>query len=206
MKRTLIAFLLVPLLLFSGCGLLSGGEDEAPVTIAPAPSADEMQAVLQPLVERNFVLYAQVFVADTLQYDENRPVDGVVDAYAVNSNLFSSYAQLDAYVRSTYEALSADELLLNVMDGQQYPLYFEQDGQLCINTAAAFSPVQLQYNTTVFSIRVQTTTTLSCAFTVTVQALADGREMKIPMTAINTDGVWLLEGMFYEAEEHQVTQ
>jgi len=160
----------------------------------------ELLPILQKLVEQNIVCVSRLFYSGILHEDGDEPVDGIENAYYVNSAQFPDYAALESYVNAAYISYVAGELLLRIPEGQERPRYFEHEGRLCVNTGfPAEAPDGLDW--TQPQITIADGSILSCDFTVTVKQAEGEQTQSIPMRAVLEDGQWRLDSVYLYEEE-----
>ena len=210
MKTRIFAMLLCLALCLAGFSACDTVPQEKPsettdavTTTSPMQVTQAQQAmlpVLQKLVEQNTRCVTQIFYSGTLFQTGLTPVSGIDGAYYVESSQFPDYAALEKYVSETYISYVAGELLLRIQEGQERPHYFEHEGKLCINTnvrrldADGLDWSQLQ-------IAIESSSALSCDFTVTVQEKEGEQTQTIAMRAVLEDENWRLDSVYLYEEE-----
>lgn len=177
-------------------------ETDAPVqtedTETAAPVSTVSEEELRALMEENLYCMRYVFTLGTLPYGES-PIQGE-NIYKVEDERFATFADLEEYVRSVYCKETADMYLYNYpYEGE--PLYFDVDGQLCIDINRAGAK-GYYVDWTDFGLDITSADDSVCEFTVTglAEKPADEptfTEYTVNAKAVCEDGRWVLEKMIY---------
>lgn len=124
---TSIAVSLVFIMMFSACTTKS---DTSIQSATPAPAAtdsaannEELHKVVGVLLQQNYRIFFDMFRYHQLTLDVPENNDGNDMIFPVKDSTFTTYEQLESYVRSTYVKSFADSLL-----GEG--LYLNRDGKL----------------------------------------------------------------------------
>lgn len=127
MKKCLSLFMCILFVLsFTACG-----EEE----VTPdAYIGEGLLTQLTLLVKNNQRLYADVFVASTLNADKSKPVEkNGIKWLPVTDSSFSSYTDIENTVKAVFTADCAEKIL------SEYDFYADIEGKLCIKSDAAKS-------------------------------------------------------------------
>lgn len=177
-------------------------ETDAPVrtedTETAAPVSTVSEEELRALMEENLYCMRNIFTLGTLPYGES-PIQGE-NIYKVEDERFATFADLEEYVRGVYCKETADMYLYNYpYEGE--PLYFDVDGQLCIDINRAGTK-GYYVDWTDFGLDITSADESVCEFTVTglAEEPADEptfTEYTVNAKAVCEDGKWVLEKMIY---------
>ncbi len=204
-KLWMIYPLLLAVIFLSACGSLQNKPDlttATPTVSSPMEntlSAESMVALIHPLVERNMECVEHIFYYGTLSANTQEQLAGM-DAYAVQSEDFPSYTALLQFLQQTYVSPVVDDLMNMRTGDSQYPLYFEHENTLYINTAMR-PQLDSELDWTDYTIAIQSTSALSCDFTVGLRNKQTDTELSISMNAVFEDGTWLLSSVYTGEEE-----
>jgi|GEM_PF-6183060 len=203
MKKLLLCIAVLLILLLPGCSLLQ--RDNGSPLIDPSATSPmqntrsdgEMEALLKPLVERNLVCVEQLFYAAGLQPDYDRPVAGAGNACEVDSAEFPDYEALQDFLESTYISSVVEDLLASKPADEDYPLYFESGGKLCVNERLIMNETQ-RFNWENYHIQIADSSAQVCRFEVALSKLEDGRlvPVAIKMNAVKEADAWRLDGLY----------
>ena len=218
MKRTVsIILVLIMLLALFACGNEKAAEQTAtagkaetetaptltePATEEPAESTESAEepavteAELTDLFDRNLVCTLNVFDLNQLQYEE-AGADGL---HKVTDPRFADFAELEAFVRSTYTAATAEEILF----GESVPghtLYVNKDGAIYIDERA-IGGKGYYVDWSRYTVSIDSCTEDRCEFTVTASITEPGENTSPEpyvktATAVFEDGAWLLTERVY---------
>lgn len=173
-------------------------EDTETETETAAPVSTVSEEELRALMEENLYCMRNIFTLGTLPYGES-PVQGE-NIYKVEDQRFAAFADLEEYVRGVYCKETADMYLYNYpYEGE--PLYFDVDGQLCIDINRAGAK-GYYVDWTDFGLDIISADDSVCEFTVTglAEEPADEptfTEYTVNAKAVCEDGRWVLEKMIY---------
>lgn len=167
------------------------------VTETEASVSSVSEEELRTLMEQNLDCMRYIFSLGTLAYSGD-PVQG--DSVYKVDDRFSTFAELEEYVRGVYCREEADRLLYNYpYEGE--PLYFDVDGALCIDANRAGAK-GYYVDWTDFGLTINSADDTMCEFTVTglMEEPAEEPvyvEYKADARAVCEDGKWVLEKMIY---------
>lgn len=167
-------------------------------TESAAPVSSVSEDELRALMEENLFCMRYVFTLGTLPHGDD-PVQGE-SVYKVEDERFQTFADLEEYVRSVYCTETADMYLYNYpYEGE--PLYFDVDGQLCLDINRAGSK-GYYVDWTDFGLTITSANDTVCEFTVTGLAEEPAAEPTYTEYTVNAravceDGKWVLEKMIY---------
>lgn len=211
MRKRISILSILLLFLLAGCSQLSQEEETTLPEGIQSPlqneqSEDEMQVILQQLVNNNSFV-RQIFMVSSLSMDEKAPVAGTENSFYVNDSRFTTYAALTQFLNDTYVDITASELLHMHPANADKPLYFDQDGRLCVNkNLVQNGPAETGWSG--YTIKLERSTAASCHFQVllpnyqTVTAATGETQAKqtayIAMTAVRDSGdsKWKLERVY----------
>lgn len=161
---------------------------------APVSSVSEDE--LRTLMEENLFCMRHVFTLGTLPHGDV-PIQGE-SVYKVEDDRFQTFTDLEEYVRSVYCTETADMYLYNYpYEGE--PLYFDADGQLCIDIYRS-GEKGYYVDWTDFGLAIIYADDTVCEFTVTGLAEEPAAEPTYTEYTVNAkavceNGRWVLEKM-----------
>ncbi len=162
------------------------------ITSSGNPSDVLKEAV--PLVEANFdaVSYykiAQLPPKTEAEFSYENYPEGTVPC---DNSVFSSYSELESFIRNTYTPMAAEMILSSDVNGS--PRYFDHNGELCKTPA----PTDTSYNKdfSSYTVGVRNVTSKSAEAVVTV-SLKNGGSEELVLKMVKENDKWLLEGMVY---------
>jgi hypothetical protein len=158
-------------------------------------SANELERELYRqagmLIERNRVCFCEIFGLSMLEVDfsEDLVLEGTL--YPVIDPRFPSYADLDAFVYSTYIGQEAAALLAS---GRYWDIKGWLYADLSKDTGMGY---YVDWNNYRYAISEITAAAATLQINTTADSPAGHEEVAITVKMLKEDGLWLLEEMFY---------
>ncbi|WHH58793.1 DUF3298 and DUF4163 domain-containing protein [Petroclostridium sp. X23] len=159
----------------------------------------DLRYAARELIGCNYIAFSEMFYLNTLPAD--MPEGGLVDGntiYPVKDKRFTTFAELEGYVRNTYGKEEADALLSGKTWGG--PQYMDKDGKLHVDISKS-GGVGYYKKWDTYMFELSDITEDSAKLTVYLKEEDMGtntlKDTSLSMKMIKEDGLWLLDKMVY---------